>query len=75
MALYRLLNDDGSIVCEGDAMNDDHALKVIGVKIGKTLAFDSPDPHAYTLQRVDTNQTNWNSGEGLAVHVISPTSN
>ncbi len=75
MALYRLRDDNGDIACEGDAQDDDHALAVLGAKIGKTLAFDAPSPHAYMMQRVETNQVGWDAGKGVAVHVIDPPSN
>jgi len=67
--LYRLLCDDGSVECEGEAQDDDHALVVLGGKIEKRLAFDSPSPHTYQLQCVEK-QVRWRSREGRAVYII-----
>jgi hypothetical protein len=68
--LYVLLRDDGSIECEGDARDDDHALKVLGSKLNKTLGFDGPVGPAYILQVAKTNEVQWRSREGRGVYVI-----
>lgn len=69
MALYRLMNDDGTEACDGDARDDVHALIVLGGKLGKVLTFDGVGGPPYLMQRVETNQVQGRSREGRAVYV------
>jgi hypothetical protein len=68
--LYRLLRGDGSIECDGDARDDDHALVVLGGLLKKTLAFDGPAVPDYLLQSIEANKAQWRPHEGRAVYVI-----
>lgn len=70
MPLYRLVRDDGEAECGVDARGDDHALALLGEKLGKPLSFEGPAAPDFLLQVIDTSKTHWRSREGRAVFLV-----